>query len=216
MPDPTPQPSAQDIELQRSRDLIAKAWGDPNLRPGLRKHLKDLFPERHVPDDDFDALAEPLRKQNEALAKQVGDLVDTLKKRDDDQAKREQEQRDSAYAERFEAACKRFNLTDEGRQKVVDRMKETGAYGDPVAAAAYIVSQEPPMMAPGPLYGSSTLNFAGAGEKSEQERYKLLHSGLDGPGKYLEAEIRDAFGANAKDYVAREMGRTYADLAFAS
>lgn len=211
MPDPQPH----EVELQRSRDLIAKAWGDPNLRPGLRKHLKELFPDRHVPDDDFDVIAEPLRRQNEELAKQVGSLVETLKARDEEAKKRDQEQRDSAYAERFEAACKRFNLTDEGRQKVIDRMKETGAYGDPLAAAAYIVSQEPPVAPSGALFGSNQLNFAGIGETSDLERYKLLHSGVDGPAKYLEAEIRDAFGPNSKEYVAKEMGRMYADLAYA-
>lgn len=210
-----PEPTAAELELQRSRDLIARAWSDPNLRPGLRKHLKETMPDFRVPDDDFEVLTAPIRQQNEALAKQVGDLVDTLKKRDEDAAKRDQESRDALYANKFEAACQRFNLTDEGRQKVIDRMKETGAYGDPLAAAAYIVSQEPPAAPNGALWGNNTLNFAGSAEKSDLERYKLLHSGLDGPGKYLEAEIRDAFGPNSKEYVAREMGKMYADLAYA-
>jgi hypothetical protein len=203
------------LELQRSRDLIARAWSDPNLRPGLKAHVKAVMPDYRLPDDDFEVLTAPIRQQNEALAKQVGDLVETLKKRDEDAAKRDQEHRDAQYAERFEAACQRFNLTDEGRQKVIDRMKETGAYGDPLAAAAYIVSQEPPAAPTGALWGNNTLNFAASAEKSDTERYKLLHSGLDGPGKYLEAEIRDAFGPNSKEYVAREMGKMYADLAYA-
>lgn len=212
---PTLGPTVQEVELQRSRDLIARVWSDPNLRSGVRKHLKDLFPERHTPDDDFDVVAEPLRKQNEALGKKVDDLIEQLKKRDDDAAKREQDGRDALYAQKFEEACTRFSFTDAARQKMIDRMKETGSYGDPMAVAAYISSQEMPVTPPGPIYGSSTLNFAGSGEKSELERYKLLHSGLDGPAKYLEAEIRDAFGPNAKDYVAKEMGRMYADLAYA-
>ena len=210
-----PEPTAHELELQRSRDLIARAWSDPNLRPGLKAHVKAVMPDYRLPDDDFEVLTAPIRQQNEALAKQVGDLVETLKKRDEDAAKRDQEHRDAQYAERFEAACQRFNLTDEGRQKVIDRMKETGAYGDPLAAAAYIVSQEPPAAPTGALWGNNTLNFAASAEKSDTERYKLLHSGLDGPGKYLEAEIRDAFGPNSKEYVAREMGKMYADLAYA-
>lgn len=204
------------LELRRSRELIAKVYADPILRPGLRKHLKDSLPELHLPDDDFDAMSAPLRLQNEALAKQIEEMSANLKQRDEAAAKREQELRDSQYADRLEAATKRFNLTDEGRQKMIDHMKATGNYTDPLGAAAYVVSQEPPTMAPGPMYGSSTINFAGVGDSSELERYKLLHSGLDGPGRYLEAEIRDAFGPNAQQYVAKEMGRTYAELAFAN
>lgn len=211
-----PDPTREELELQRSRDLIARAWADPNLRPGLKAHVKAVMPDYRLPDDDFEVLTAPIRQQNEALAKQVGDLVDTLKKRDEAAEKREQESRDALYANKFEAACQRFNLTDEGRQKVIDRMKETGAYSDPLGAAAFIVSQEPPAVPSGSLWGNNTLNFAGSAEKSDVERYKLLHSGLDGPSRYLEAEIRDAFGPNSKEYVAREMGKMYADLAYAN
>lgn len=211
-----PDPTKDEVELQRSRELIGKAWGSPELRPGLRKLLKEVMPDYQVPDDHFDVLAQPLRAQNEALAKQLEEMSVNLKQRDEAAAKREQDLRDSQYADRLEAATKRFNLTDEGRQKMIDHMKATGNYTDPLGAAAYVVSQEPPTMVPGPMYGSSTLNFAGVGDSSEMERYKLLHSGLDGPSRYLEAEIREAFGPNAKDYVAKEFNKTYAELAFAN
>jgi hypothetical protein len=85
-----------------------------------------------------------------------------------------------------------------------------------MGAAAFILSQEPPAIPAGPMYGSGYVNFANSAEVVDDARYRLLHSGQDGPARYLEAEIRDAFGPNAKDYVAKEMGRTYAELAFAS
>jgi hypothetical protein len=201
--------------LQRSRELLAKVWGDPNLRGGVRKYVKELFPDRHLPDDDFDAIAAPLKAENVALQKKLDDFLESQKKRDEDLAKREEEANNARYAGELDAAVKRFGLTDEGRQKMIARMQETRNFTAPMDAAAYIVSQEPPVMPSGPLYGSATLDFAGGGEAAKLDEYKVLHSGLDGPSKYLEQEIRKCFGPNGKEYVAKEMGRTYADLAFA-
>lgn len=207
------QPTAAEVELQRSRDLLAKVWSDPNLRSGVRKHIKELFPDRHLPDDDFDAVAAPLKAENADLKKRFDDLEALLKKRDDDAEKARKDRDDARFGDQLQEARKKFSLTDEGFKQMVDRMTETKAY-DPMAAAAYVVSQAPPTLPPGPLYGTNALNFA-ATEGSEIERYKMLHQGLDGPAKYLEAEIRDCFGPNGKDYVAREMGKQYADMAFA-
>lgn len=211
MPDPTPG----DAELQRSRDLIAKAWADPELRPGLRKHVKELFPDRRLPDDDFDAISAPLRQQNEALSKQIEEMRASLKKRDEDAEKREQERRDADYGRSLDVAARRFALTDEGREKMFAHMRASGNYTDPMGAAALVASETPPALPSGPLYGPNSIHFAGTGE-TDQEKYKVLLSGLRGPEEYLEREIREAFGPGAKDYVAREMGKTYAELAFAS
>lgn len=212
MPDLTPE----QLELQRSRELLEAAWKDPALRSGLRKHIKEKFPDRHLVDDDFDAVSAPLRADIDDLKKQNQELLDTIKKRDEEREKRLTERRDAEYITNLEAARKRFALSDEGFEKMKAHMLATGNYTDAMGAAAYILSQEPPVIAPGPLYGSGYVNFANSSEVSDDARYKLLHSGQDGPAKYLEAEIRDAFGPNAKDYVAKEMGRTYAELAFAS
>lgn len=64
------------------------------------------------------------------------------------------------------------------------------------------------------LYDLEYLNFADSRTASEVDRYRLLHTGLDGPSRYLEAEVREAFGPNAEMYVATEMGSTYAKMAF--
>jgi hypothetical protein len=208
------QIAAQQAELDRSRKLIEKAWSDPTLRPALRKHVKDLFPDRHLVDDDVEAATAPLRSDMEKIQKQNEELLAALKKRDEDDAKARKEREDATFAEKMESARREYNLTDEGFELMKKRMLDTHAF-DPQAAAAYIVSQTPPSLPAGPLYGSASLNFANSAEASDDARYKILHSGLDGPAKYLEAEIRDCFGPNGKDYVAKEMGKTYADLAFA-
>ena len=203
-------------ELVQSRALLDAAWKDPSLRSGLRKHIKEKFPDRHLVDDDFDAVSAPLKAQLDAQSAKIDELLGTLKQRDEDAAKRDAERRDVDYEANLKAARQKFALTDEGFEQMVARMKATGNYTDPDAAAAYIVSQAPPAIPTGPMYGSGYVNFANSAEVSDDARYKLLHSGQDGPAKYLEAEIRDCFGPNGKDYVAREMGKTYAELAFAS
>ena len=207
--------TTEQVELQRSRELLAAAWGDPALRAGLKKHVKEKFPDRHLPDDDFDVIAAPLKEENAKLSKKLDELLESMKKRDDAEAARVEERANLDFASKMEAARRAYNLTDEGFAAMQKRMVDEKSY-DAMAAAAYIVSQTPPAPPPGALYGSNSMTFAGHGEPSDDARYKLLHSGIDGPAKYLEAEIRDAFGPNSKDYVAKEMGRTYADLAFAN
>jgi hypothetical protein len=215
---PTAEELAADKERERvqSAALLSAIYADPNLRPGVVKHLKAKFPDRHLVDDDFEAVSAPLKAQIDAQNAKIDELLGTIKQRDEDAAKRDAERRDVDYEANLKAARQKFALTDEGFEQMVARMKATGNYTDPDAAAAYIVSQAPPAIPTGPMYGSGYVNFANSAEVSDDARYKLLHSGQDGPAKYLEAEIRDCFGPNGKDYVAKEMGKTYAELAFAS
>jgi hypothetical protein len=206
-------PSA--AELQRHRDFLNKVYADPSLRAGITKHLREKFPEIRLADDDIDAATAPLRADIDAIKKQNQELLDALKKRDDDAAKTVKDREDADFVSSMEAARKKYALTDEGFEQMKALMRDRKVY-DPEIAAQHLVAQTPPSLPPGPLYGSAALNFANSAEVSDDARYKMLHSGLDGPSKYLEAEIRDAFGPKAKDYVAREMGKTYAELAFAS
>src|SRR5580698_2870540 len=127
MPDPA-QDQAQrnrDLELQRSREVIAKAWGTPELRPGLRKIVKETLPDLRLPDDDFDAISAPLRAENEALKKQFSDLMASLAKRDEEAAARDKERQDADYATRLQDARNRFALSPEGFDKMVAHMKAT-------------------------------------------------------------------------------------------
>ena len=101
---------------------------------------------------------------------------------------------------------KKFNLTDDGRKAMIERMQETKAY-DPCAAAAYIVSQAPPAIA-GPVFGPQALNFAGSAEVAEDR--KLLHRD---PEAYFDSEVRKML-TNPRDYVAKEMGENYARMSF--
>ena len=106
------------------------------------------------------------------------------------------------------AAREEFRLSDAGFDAMIARMKETGNYTDPRAAAALVVAENPPPAPAGPMYGNSDLNFAGS--STIDPKYQLLHQN---PEKYFDSEVR-AMLSNPRDYVAKEMGEQYATLAF--
>jgi hypothetical protein len=196
-------------EADRYQNLVAKLWADPELGGAVRKLAKEQYPDVTLPEDSLAPILAPLQKQNQALADELKalreDRAADRKARED----AEKERADSDFAKRFDEAAAQYNLTDEGKAKMRERMVETKNYTDPYAAAAFILSQNPPAPPPGPMYGAADLNFAGSSQVDPS--YALLHQD---PGKYLDSEIRKAWGPNAKEYVAREMGQMYADLAF--
>ena len=207
MPDPVVDPAVE-TENQRYRRLVSKAWNDPELGPLVRKLAKAEFPEVTLPEETMAPLLEPFKKQNQALADELKAMREERaaeKAAAVDLAKAKQE---SDFSERLKKARQEFNLTDEGFDKMVAHMKETGNYSDPRGAAAFIVSQNPPPPPPGPLYGPGDLNFAGSSQVDDN--YKLLHQN---PEKYFDSEVRKML-SNPRDYVAKEMGDQYATLAF--
>lgn len=212
---PAPTTTVDAAELDRLRKVIQKVWRDPEIGAAVRKHAKDVVPDLPLPEDDLEPVLAPLRNENKKLADSLEKISKLLEKRDEDDAKKVTERRDADYAAMIEEAAKRFSLTGEGRDKMIERLREFPST-DPMAAAAYVVSQNPPPPPPGPLYGSNVLNFAGSSDPGTDDLYKLLHSGPMGPEKYLEAHIQKAWDPRtSKEYVASVMGKTYADLAFA-
>jgi len=206
-PKPQPQPPSGPDRYQH---LVNKLWDDPDLGSAVRKLAKETFPGLRTPEDQVSPILEPLRKQNSELANE-------LKAMREERAAEKKEREDAAKIaadEEFERKIKKaretFNLTDEGFDKMVAHMKATGNYSDPMGAAAYVVSQNPPPPPAGPMYGAGDLNFAGSSQVDES--YRLLHQS---PERFLDAEIRKAWDPRtARDYVAKEMGEQYANLAF--
>ena len=85
----------------------------------------------------------------------------------------------------LEAARSSRNLTDEGFDKMVARMKETQNFTDAEAAADWVLAREPPPKAPGPSWAPQALDMQGTMDK---ERVKLLHND---PEAYRDAEISE-------------------------
>jgi len=204
------QLEASRADAERYKNLVSKAWDDPDIGSVIRKKAKELYPELRLPEDNLAPALAPLKKANDALAEELKALRE---ERAAEKKEREEQQKardDASWMQKFDEAASQFSLTEDGKKAMRERMAETKNYTDPYAAAAFIVSQTPPVLPSGPMYGATDLNFVGS--STVDPNYQLLHQS---PEKYLDAEIRKAWDPRtAKDYVAKEMGRTYAEIAF--
>ena len=111
------------------------------------------------------AAAAELRKGLEQLAK----AVERIEARD---RKDEETKTYSEMEQAVNAAEHEFKLTPEGRQKMLDLMKERKIY-DPQAAAALVVHKNPPEMTSGPSWAPHKTDFYGTAKADEA--YASLH-----------------------------------------
>lgn len=201
MPDPVPaQRSAAPaipIEFQRSRELIDALWNDATAGPAIRKAAKEKF-QIALPDDTFEPIVAPLKKE-------VEELRNALKEERDQRAKEKADAEENRSKRTIEDALanarKSYNLTDEGFDKMVSRMKETGNYTDADAAAAWVISKEPPPKNPAGLpFGRNRLDAA---RGHDDESRKLLLNDYEG---FLDKELND-FSSDPDKYVRETFGQ---------
>lgn len=191
----TDAPAAKTADEARALEIFNEVFNDATSEAGkaLRAKAKEKNPALRLPEDAVEPLVAPFREENAALKARLdameAERAEEKKTREDDAAKSNLE---AALA----GARQRFNLTDEGFDKMVARMKETGNYGDAEAAAAWVAQQTPPPQAPGPYLGPQNIDLFGSSEKDE--RFALLHQ--DPGGKFLDREFTD-FIADPDKYV---------------
>jgi hypothetical protein len=191
--------SASEIKAETiETDLLVIGGGTGGPMAAIK--AKEKNPNLRLPEDAVEPLIAPYREANDALKARLdameAERAEEKKTREDDAAKNNLE---AALA----GARQRFNLTDEGFDKMVARMKETGNYGDAEAAAAWVAQQTPPPQAPGPYLGPQLLNLAGSAQYDE--KFALLHK--DPMGAFLDSEFRE-FLADPVKYSA-EAGFPY-------
>jgi hypothetical protein len=179
---------------QRALELYQELWNSPDVetRNRVREHVKKKYPEVRLPVDDIEPLLAPLREENKAL-------IDRFAKLEADNVERDKKAAETDAFSKMqggvEGAVREYGLTDEGRAKMLDRMKETGNYGDPEAAAAWVASKTPPAPPPNPAWAPQSMNLFGSAEKSED--FAALHKN---PEKYLDDQLL-AFTRNPDGYV---------------
>lgn len=182
-------------------------WADATLGPEVRRRVKALYPDVQIPEDTYDPLVAPLKAELEALKAERDAERKAAAEAAEAAAKEKAEREQATVQQNFEAAIanarQKYNLTDEGFDKMCERIKATGNYADADAAAAWVAQQTPPPAQAGPYLGPQQLNlYSPDGE--HEERLKLLHRS---PDKFLDAELRD-FAADAAKYCA-EAGFPY-------
>ena len=103
--------------------------------------------------------------------------------------------------EQLEKARRDYNLTEEGFNQMIDRMKSTGNYSDAEAAAAYVASKAPPAKVAGPTWAPQDLDLFGS--KNRNDALVELHRD---PMGYMDSQLSE-FVSDPDKYVRDTFGR---------
>src|ERR1700674_2289199 len=145
MPDPVApaRPAAPQIpvQYQRAAELIDALLYDKDIGETVRKKAKEKYADIRLPDDTVNPIVEPLKKQLDEMAKTLADEREERKKERESAAEAKTK---TTLQDALEGARRSYNLTEGGFEKMGARMKETGNYSDADAAAAWVISKEPP------------------------------------------------------------------------
>lgn len=160
---------------ERIKESVNLLWSHPELGPQVRRALKEKFPDIQTPEDAAEPAIAPLRAQIEALQAQLKESAEASAK---EKADRDQASAQLNLNTMIENARNKFQLSGDGFDKMIERMKETGNYSDAEAAAAWVVQQTPTPAAPGPYLGPQNLNLYT--RKDVGEAIELLSRDPDG------------------------------------
>ena len=190
------------VAQQRAAALVDALWNDSTFGNEIQKRAKEMFPEAGIrtADETFEPAVAPIRKQLEATSAELKALReerDAEKKASEERAAEAQKK---SFEDQINAARNSYNLTDEGFDKMVARMKETGNYTDPDAAAAWVASKNPPAPVNTPTFGPQALNFWGA-EKRDESLAELHRD----PQRYMDDQLAQ-FVRDPDRYVQETLG----------
>ena len=193
-------PDATENQI-RAEKVIERIYNDPEfagLAPKVHEVVKTMFDNvrdppavtlRKTVEPEVTAVRDELKQTKDQLAK----ALERLDKRDEREAE-EKTFREMQSA--VDAAVGKFNLTEEGKAAMLDRMKETRNYTDVEAAAAYIAHSAPPQSSSGPSWAPRKANFYGTAEADES--FARLHKD---PGGFLDDELQ-RFAKDPSKYAA--------------
>lgn len=200
VPEAPRTPAAPPSHAERSAELINALWNDGDIGAALRKKAKEKYPDLVLPEETFNPVIAPLQK---ALETTSAELAALRKEREEEKKANEEAALNRSFEEAVAKARRDYSLTDEGFEKMIERMKATKNYTDADAAAAWVVSKEPPPPAPGPTWGPQNASiFGGQASQADEKMRKLLTD----PQGYADAELNE-FIANPDAYVASTFGR---------
>jgi hypothetical protein len=183
------------IEYQRAYDLVNTLWNDDVAGAKIRSTAKSRY-NIPLPDDAVDARLAPLQAKLDAMTKERDEERAANAKAKEDEAQNKQR---TNIQEAIEGARNKYHLTQEGFDKMVNRMKETQNFTDAEAAAAWVVSNEPPPPNPGPSWAPKNIDLKG---NLDKEKVKLLH---DDPIQFQDNELEE-FTKDPDKYVRETWG----------
>jgi hypothetical protein len=181
----------------RAAELLESLWNDAEVGEKVRKAAKAKFSDTKIVDDVVAPFVEPLRAESKALKDRLDKMeADAAAER----AEREKTTTQANFEQAIAAARQNYNLTDEGFDKMIARMKETGNYADADAAAAWVASKTPPVAVPGPTWAPQDMNYFGT--KNHDDALAELHRN---PIKYQDDQLAE-FYKNPDKFVQETLG----------
>lgn len=189
----TPEQTA----LLRSKELIDALWNDGEVGQKIQATAKAKWNDIKTTEDILNPIVEPhlqkMKAMEEKYEKLLKEREEEKRASDDDKARRKLE-------DQLEDARRKFNLTEEGFNQMVERMKSTGNYSDAEAAAAYVASQTPPAKVTGPTWGPQDLDLFGSKNRSDE----LVQLHRD-PMGYMDSQLTE-FVRDPDKYVRDTLG----------
>lgn len=161
-------PDALLAEYQGAHKLLDAVLRNPKTKEKAQEIIKDLNPNAVLPDYD-------LRKAVQGDVKALTDKIAGLEKQLKD------EKDDAIFNRAFDTAMSKRGITEEGRPKVMELMKERKIY-DPDAGALAFLDANPPPSPVQPSGWAGSLMFD-TGKDSE------LASWFDETDKRVDQEI---------------------------
>jgi hypothetical protein len=154
----------------RAEELLNALWSDGEIGAKVRQAAKSKFPDAKIVDDVVAPFVAPLMEQNKKLQERL-DKFET--DRTAERAEAEERTAQANLEQRLDVARRNFSLTDDGFDRMVARMKDTGNYADADAAAAWVASKTPPVAPKGPSWSPQDIDLFGS--KNKDEAKEKLH-----------------------------------------
>lgn len=183
----TTEPKTEDVAATRAQELLNRLWNDGSLGAQVRKKAKEAFPDIVLPEDNLEPALAPMREENNALKTQLEALAAKLAERETKEAEAAAKREEIDYEARLNKVRTDRHMTEDGFNAMIERMKATGNYTDPEAAAAWVMEQSPPPKPAGPYLGPQAANFYGT--QQQDERFKLLHQSP--ADRFVDAELME-------------------------
>ena len=188
----------EQIALHRSKELIDALWNDGEVGKKIQQAAKAKWNDIKTTDDVMSPIIEPHLNKMKALEEKYEKL---LEERMEEKRATEDERVKVKLEEQLEKARRDYNLTEEGFNQMIDRMKSTGNYSDAEAAAAYVASKAPPAKVAGPTWAPQDLDLFGS--KNRNDALVELHRD---PMGYMDSQLSE-FVSDPDKYVRDTFGR---------
>lgn len=192
-------PESELNTLRSIKAMMDKAWDGKDTGAAFRKMLKQANPELKIPDDLAESAIAPVNakiEETEKTVKGIGEKLDkflTETKDRDDTAKLRSD---------IDGAVKKFGLDDEGKTKMLERMKATNSF-DVEAAGAWVAHQAPkPKIITDHGIGAMSADLFGT--TKQDDAFKDLHTGGDPfrAGGFFEQEANKVMNEFAQEAAA--------------